>query len=181
MVPTVTSSGRTESGQDGTFEIHLKAVRWITIERISCDGYVRIGGGDEVRRAFSREAGDASYYAPDPKRPELFYLTRKGDIVPLYSNSDDDGVGGRTKIKLNPNGLPTKIDVRTGKLDPNGELEITLIQGDLVAGPYPSRPWRARVGVPGGGVIDARKVRNEASYEQPPVAPAEGSCKLPLA
>jgi hypothetical protein len=170
--PEKSSGGQIQSRPDGTFEIRVKSARWITIHKINSAGYIRPWiGGNRVERSFSRETGEADFYQPDPKNPRLFYLVPESAIVPLYSNSDEFGVGGITRVKLAPSGVPTKIDIRTGKTDPNGELEITLNLGKRIESPVPHTPWTAKIGTAGGVV----EVFRESKYaEMPPFAPVEG-------
>ena len=172
-VPTKTSSGRTQSEADGTFEIHLEAVRWITIEKITRDGYVRQGGGGHVRRSYTKQE-NINYYNSDSRNPELFYLTPIAEIVPLFRSSDGSGIDSIKNIRLPKDGKPVKIDIRTGEPSTEGELEIILNLGPRVDGPYPYTPWTAKIRMPGGGLFETTPDQQKRYPERAPVAPLEG-------
>jgi hypothetical protein len=108
-------------------------------------------------------------FTPDPKRPVVFHLRKKGETEPLVvmrGNMNVPGVG--RKFALPTNGVPVSLDLLRGKaLAADGQVEVRcwiMNEGGSFNQPY---DWRFMISVPNGGLSQAT---NEFNFE----APVEG-------
>ena len=109
------------------------------------------------------DPAEPNFYEPDPENPILFSLRKKGEGAQLIKKT--------VEVILSGDGKATNIDLVSGKVSPNGELQIQAWK------PWPPRPlsphydWKVLFTISGGGFIEAPTEfafqAPEAVYSQP--------------
>ncbi len=96
------------------------------------------------------------HYQPDRTNPVVFYLRKKGEGAQLVKKT--------VEVALPGDGNGTNIDLVSGKISPNGELQIQAWK------PWPPRPlsphydWKVLFTISDGGFIEAPA---EFAFEAP--------------
>lgn len=102
------------------------------------------------------DPAEPNFYEPDPENPVLFPLRKKGEGAQLVKKT--------VEVALPGDGKGTNIDLISGKISPNGELQIQAWK------PWPPRPlsphydWKVLFTISDGGFIEAP---TEFAFEAP--------------
>ena len=109
------------------------------------------------------DPGESNYYEPDPNSPVLFRLRKKGQGAQLVKKT--------IELTVPSDGNRTNVDIDTGKVSANGELQIQAWK------PWPPRPlsphydWKVSFLISNGGFVEAPAEfafeAPEAVYSQP--------------
>jgi hypothetical protein len=145
------------SAADGSFSLLGKKGRVLEVD-VSKDGFYKLRA--ERLRSFDY-AGfwEATYHEPDPARPVIFHLRKKGVVETLTSKD--------IQPPLPATGDPTRIDLLNGgQVSPDGQLEVSAVTNTEK---YPPRlfDWHASIAIRDGGLI-------EHKLEFPFEAPEDG-------
>lgn len=127
--------------------------------RLEKEGYYWAQDGFD----FTPKTVGGPVYQPDPQRPVVFHLRSKGESEPLIARN--------IRFALPGDGTVVELDLMTGKIVPAGQGQIRIeswaaIRQKTAAGIY---NWRARITVPGGGIVEINKefefVAPETGYQ----------------
>lgn len=140
----------------GGFHITGEKGSSFSFESFRKDGY-RTAAGQGMTFAYSN--GSAKH-TPDKSNPKVYTLIKEDQIQGLVSFS--------RQLLLEWDGVPVRYNLRTGKFDPSGEIEITARRGKIEGDGRQARyDWSCRIEAIKGGVI-------ETSREKAYMAPENG-------
>lgn len=125
---------------------------------VSKDGYYRIKkSGYTIGYGIPNE-----HKPPSPNEPAIFVLRKMGETEPLKAFSS----GG---IRVPKDGQPIEVSLTQGRVMPagQGDIQIEVWTQDQQRDAQGYYPWRCKISVPGGGLIE----RND-NFDF--IAPAEG-------
>lgn len=161
LSPEGSSRGTVITDAEGAFSLTGIKGKGISVQAITRDGYVR----SKVGSQFSFEYAaffEKHYHQPDPNKPVIFRMKKKGVAEPLVYRDTLYGIA--------PDGTPHYLDLKTGSKTvggaPCGDLELRLTRADSG---NPDRPdWALTIqGVGGAGLAESAE---EFMFE----APADG-------
>jgi hypothetical protein len=139
-----TSYGKAVSDTQGMFALTKRNGKCLQVT-VKKDGYYTPKQA-HLRGFEYADFSQADYYKPDPDKPVIFQLRKKGAGEPL--------VMGRASIHVPADGTPVRVDLlNKGRLSPDGQLEISALTNTEK---YPPRifDWRAMIAVRGGGLLE---------------------------
>lgn len=135
-------SSTTTSDANGRFEFLGRKGKSLGV-RVSKDGYYHVKSTDGSRQGFDFFVpGGTPEHLSDPNDPAIFHLKKKGEGVDLIISEF------RNKL---PQSGETKIDLLTGRLSPNGQLELYVERQSEER----HFPWTAKAVIKGGGFVKA--------------------------
>lgn len=130
------------SDADGRFEFLGRTGISLGV-RISKEGYYQIKSeGGSLQRFDFFVPGGTPEHLSDPKNPAIFRLMKKGEGVDLITSE--------FRNNLPPSG-EAKIDILTGRLSPNGQIELSV---ERLSEEW-HFPWNAKATIKGGGFVKA--------------------------
>ena len=147
------SEMKRKSDPEGNFSLTNVRGKGLTV-RVSKEGYyaTATSRGDFE---FANPA-ESTYYEPNPNNPVLFHLRSKGEGAGLIRKS--------VEVALPGNGSSKGINLSTGKVQLNGDINIQSFK------PWPPRPmvphydWKLTLSIPDGGFVEAHE---EFPFEAP--------------
>jgi hypothetical protein len=113
---------------------------------VSKEGYYRLPQS-VGNFGYAVQGGDEKPPHPDPKDPAVFILKQRGKSESLIVIKND--------VKLNPDGTPLPMDLRTGKTYglPNPDIQVSCrMQDRNRPANSPHYDWRFAISVRGGGI-----------------------------
>ena len=152
--------GSTTTNGEGLFMIQGLRGSGLSIESLQKEGYQY---NPDAAHTYDYHGSSAKgKFTPDPSKPVLFVMVNKTTAEPLVSYG---GNFGKT-IRVLGNGTPSRWNIWKGQPDANGELQITFTREPAVlAHVGPPATWSAKIGVIGGGIIEAQP--DEAMHRAP--------------
>lgn len=117
-------------------------------------------------------AGENENFIPNPGAPVIFHLRKKGEVKEAAAQlTSVVGIGlhAMRDYPLSPNGEPTELSLRDGRLTRTGQgdLRVELWMGRALDGNPSRSAWKCRVTALGGGLIPTNE-------EFPFLAPVNG-------
>lgn len=160
------TNGSVRSDEQGRFRINAKGIALFV--KVSKSGYYSLNNAADGIRASSGEFSNANVLGKTDRPmgtegvPAVFVLRKRGAGVSLIHVKEHP-------IKIPKDGTPVDLALDTGRAvaPGNGHLRIecwTESQAKDSRGAY---PWRCRISVPGGGLVDRQ---SEFDFQ----APVEG-------
>lgn len=139
----------TQSDSEGLFSLHGERGQSLTVG-FGKEGYYSSHRGQVT---FNFALGP-NIISPDPLKPVIFTLRKKGTPEPLIHIAGI-GLHPMRDYLLAADGKPTDVSLLTGGLMPTGQgdLEVQFQAGSQLDN-FPSRiTWQCQITVPGGGLI----------------------------
>jgi Carboxypeptidase regulatory-like domain len=139
---TGSSEKSTFTDAGGNFSLEGVAGKRLVVS-VKKDGYYV--PQDSVKNFEYGNPGEEIYHEPDAAQPVVFYLRTKHAGEALVKNTLD--------VVIPPEHGVAKVDLRSGKVSPNGELEIS------VSKPWPPKPvlprydWGLQITLRDGGFL----------------------------
>lgn len=147
------------SDQDGLFSLRGMRGKSLRVE-MSKDGYYTPQHANQYTFEYAQYY-DANFHEPDPKKPVVFMLRKKGVAEPL--------VHRKCEVKVALDGAPVRVNVLSGKQTSDGQLEIQMWKS-IEKDEHGRFEWRAVIKVVDGGIIETKN-------EFPFTAPDQGYTK----
>lgn len=141
---------RTSTGKSGLFSIVGVKGHTLAIDSLNKDGYKQIRR--ESWNFDYYESSAAGKFEPLSNKPVVFTMLAEITAEHLVVYGGDFGL----PMDVPGNGSPVRWNLWKGRLDPNGELQITLKREPaFVDQNRKITKWDAQIGVAGGGIIEA--------------------------
>jgi hypothetical protein len=144
-----TSENRTSSDAEGLFSLTGRTGKGMSLT-ITKDGYYT----PEESRYPSFEYGNPyRHFVPEPDKPIVFHLRKKGTAEPLIHIQAT--LGGSKDFIISRDGTPVEISLKTGKAAPvgHGDLKVECWTDDRGKTPGQKYDWKCRITVPNGGIL----------------------------
>jgi hypothetical protein len=158
------TKGTTTTDARGLFSIEASGIGIFV--RVSKNGYYEVPTsqnhqiGSYAGFSNAEKIGRSDHPIPSSNKRAVFSLIKKGQPVPLIRVTE-------RPIRIPKNGVPVKIDLKTGTVAAQGALQVECWTQDQARDARGHYPWRCRVSVPGGGLI---RRAGDFAFE----APSEG-------
>jgi hypothetical protein len=137
----------------GGFHITGEKGSSFSFESFRKDGY-RTAVGQGMTFAYSN--GSAKH-TPDKSNPKVYTLIKEDEIQGLVAFS--------RQLLLAWDGVPVRYNLRTGKFDPSGEIQITTRRGKIEGDERQARyDWSCKIEAINGGIIETLR---EKAYLAP--------------
>jgi hypothetical protein len=140
-----TTDANVKSDGNGRFSLDNVEGKRLVV-RVSKPGYY----SSDIRNRLSYEYAnpfEEIFHQPNPDQPAIFHLRKQGPAADLFKKS--------AEIILPGDGTGAGVNLETGRVDANGELQVYAWK------PWPPRPmsppydWKVVLTLPRGGFIDA--------------------------
>ncbi|MGC3989103.1 MAG: carboxypeptidase-like regulatory domain-containing protein [Chthoniobacteraceae bacterium] len=139
-----TSERYTQSDSNGGFFLEGVRGKGLSVY-VSKDGYYQLNQ-DRFRSFEYAEFSAKNFYEPDPNRPVIFHLRKKGEGASLSM--------GEIEQRIVTDGTPVCFDLLNhGRISSSGQLKVAAITNKEK---YPPRVfnWWAKIAVPEGGLLE---------------------------
>jgi hypothetical protein len=142
-----TAERETKTDEQGLFSLDNVEGKRLVV-RVTKPGFYSSDSRNQLSFEYANPFEEI-YHQPSRDRPVLFRLHKQGPPADLREKS--------IEIVLPGDGSSTKVELKTGKTGPNGELEVQAWK------PWPPRPmdppyeWKIVLAIPGGGFVETRE------------------------
>ena len=133
---------------DGNGFISISGVRGAVISvSVYKEGYYHIH--NVSNQSFGYGYGPDTYVKSPPTKdnPAVFVLHKRGEAESLI-------VVEKRFFHISKDGVPVRVDLSTGRVSSTGQLQVQTWTNDQFPNEQKRYDWKARVSVPGGGLIE---------------------------